>query len=67
MKKYKRTISPMIPGRGILMEVDDNKINYIHWDVPDEFFDRLRLFLASVLAGHTDDTKEVNSIFNELR
>lgn len=67
LTKYKKIIAPMVTGRGILMEVDGNKIDYVHWDDPNELVDRLRLLLASVSAGHTNHINEVNSIIEELR
>lgn len=67
LRKYKKIIAPMASGSGILMEVDDNKIDYLHWDNPNELIDRLRLLLASVSAGHTNHINEINSIVEELR
>jgi hypothetical protein len=54
-------------GRGMLMEVTDNTIDYVHWDDPNELVDRLRLLLGSQEAGHTGHTNEINSIIKELR
>lgn len=67
LKKYKKIIAPMVSGKGILMEADNNKIDYIHWDDPNELVDRLRLLIASASAGHTGHTNEINSIVEELR
>lgn len=67
LRKYKRIIAPMVSGKGILMEVDENKIDYVHWDDPNELVERLRLLLASVSAGHTNHINEINSIVEELR
>lgn len=49
------------------MEVDNNKINCIHWDYPNGLLDRLRLLLVSVSAGHTSHNNEINSIIEELK
>lgn len=68
LKKYKKIIAPMVSGKGILMEVNkSNKIDYIHWDDPNELVSRLRLLLSSVSAGHTGHRNEINSLIEELR
>ncbi|XP_070158059.1 uncharacterized protein [Polyergus mexicanus] len=53
--KYKNIIAPLISnkkaGRGIniprAMTLNDNKIDYVHWNDPNELVDRLRLLEAS--------------------
>ncbi|KYN14720.1 hypothetical protein ALC57_13063 [Trachymyrmex cornetzi] len=62
--KYKNIIAPLVldkkVGTGInkkanlprTMTLNDNKIDYIHWDDPNEIVDRLRLLEASRQAGH---------------
>lgn len=65
--RYKRIIAPMVSGGGVLMEVDDKKVDYINWDDPNELVDRLRLLFASVSAGRANRVNEVNSIVEELR
>lgn len=69
LEKYKKIIAPIVQGKGMFMEVDtnDTKIDYIHWDDPNELVDRLRLLLASQSAGHTGHKNEINSIIEELR
>uniref|UniRef100_A0A6P7H1N5 Uncharacterized protein LOC114349294 n=1 Tax=Diabrotica virgifera virgifera TaxID=50390 RepID=A0A6P7H1N5_DIAVI len=62
LKKYKKIIAPITEGKGLLMEVNNNKIDYVHWDDPNELVARLRLLLSSQLAGHTGHTNEINSI-----
>lgn len=52
----------MVSGKSILIQIDNNKIKYIHRDDPDEIVDRLRLLLPSVPSGHTGHTNEINSI-----
>jgi hypothetical protein len=54
-------------GGGMLMEVTDNIIDYVHWDDPNELVDRLRLLLGSQAAGHTGHNNEINSIIEELK
>ncbi|XP_071643638.1 uncharacterized protein [Temnothorax longispinosus] len=49
------------------MTLNDNKIDYVHWDDPNELVDRLRLLEASRLAGHTGHDNEIQSIIEELR
>ena len=44
---------------------DDNKINYIHWDDPNEIVDRLRLLEILRQTDHNDN--EILSIIEELR
>lgn len=71
--KYKNIISPMLApkkvGRGIpnTIALNDNKIDYIHWDDPNELVDRLRLLEASRQAGHNAHDNEILSIIEELR
>lgn len=68
LAKYKKIIAPMVTtGYGMLMESTENKIDYVHWDDPNELVDRLRLLLASQEAGHTGHLNEINSIVEELR
>ena len=38
---------------------DDNKINYIHWDDPNEIVNCLRLLEASRQAGHNGHNNEI--------
>lgn len=66
LKKYKKIIAPIVSGKGILLE-NRNKIDYIHWDNPNELVNRLRLLLSSTTAGHTGHMNEINSIIEELR
>jgi len=48
------------------MTLNDNKIDYIHWDDPNELVDRLRLLEASRQADHNAHDNEILSII-ELR
>jgi len=71
--KYKSIIAPLLSskrvGRGIprTVTLNDNKIDYIHWDDPNELVDRLRLLEASRQAGHNAHDNELLSIIEELR
>lgn len=66
LKKYKKIIAPIVSGKGIFLE-NFNKMDYIHWDNPNELVERLRLLLSSTTAGHTGHMNEINSIIEELR
>jgi len=71
--KYKSIIAPLLSskrvGRGIprTVTLNDNKIDYIHWDDPNELVERLRLLEASRQAGHNAHDNELLSIIEELR
>jgi len=70
--KYKSIIAPLLSkrvGRGISRTVtlNDNKIDYVHWDDPNVFVDRFRLLEASRQAGHNAHDNEILSIIEELR
>ena len=43
------------------MTLNDNKIDYIHWDYPNEIVDRLRLLEVSRQAGHNGHDNEILS------
>ena len=47
--------------------VNDNKIDFVHWDDPNELVDRLRLLEASRQAGNNSHDPEILSIHEELR
>ncbi|XP_070517669.1 uncharacterized protein [Cardiocondyla obscurior] len=70
--KYKSIIAPLLDkkvGQDIPSTVilNDNKIDYIHWNDRNEFVDRLRLLEASRHAGHNAHDNEILSIIEELR
>jgi len=56
-------------GRGIprTVTLNDDKIDYVHWDDPNELVDRLRLLEASRQVGHIVHDNEILSIIEELR
>ncbi|KYM96057.1 hypothetical protein ALC62_13290 [Cyphomyrmex costatus] len=57
-------------GKGVIpieMTLNDNKIDYVHWDDPNELVDRFRLLEASRQAGHNAHDNEILSIIEELR
>ncbi|KYN42689.1 hypothetical protein ALC56_02889, partial [Trachymyrmex septentrionalis] len=78
--KYKIIIAPLIaPGKKVetkinkrvdlsrTMTLNDNKIDYIHWDDSNEIVDRLRLLEASRQVGHNGHDNEILSIIEEFR
>lgn len=48
------------------MALNDNKIDYVHWNDPNELVDRLRLLEASRQAGNNAHDNEILSIIEEL-
>ena len=72
--KYKYIIAPLLNdkftiGKGLpnVATLNDNAIDYVHWDDPNELVDRLRLLEASRQAGHNAHDNEMLSIIEELR
>lgn len=80
--KYKNIIKKLFPprkdGRGMslsishqpaapMMDLTSSRIDYRHWDDPNELVDRLRLLYASKQAGNTGHSNEIISIFEELQ
>lgn len=74
--KYKHVIAPLLStiygkkvGTGLpcTMTLTENKIDYVHWDDPNELVDRLRLLEASSRAGNNAHDNEILSIIEELR
>jgi len=49
------------------MTLNDNAIDYVHWDDLNELGDRLRLLEASRQADHNPHDNEMLSIIEELR
>lgn len=52
---------------GNLMKLSNNQIDYIYFDDPNELVNRLRILVASQLAGHTGHNNEIMSIIEELK
>lgn len=50
-----------------LMEMSNSRVDYRHWDDPNELVDRLRLLIASKNAGNTGHSNEIISILEELQ
>ncbi|EZA50688.1 hypothetical protein X777_11120 [Ooceraea biroi] len=75
--KYLHVIAPLLStepktnsGRGLprAMTLNDNAIDYVHWDDPNELVvDHLRLLDASRQAGNNSHDSEMLSIIEELR
>jgi len=49
------------------MTLNDNAIDYVNWDDPNELVDRMRLLKASRQAGHNAHDNEMLSIIKELQ
>ena len=49
------------------MILNNNKIDYVHWDDPNELMDCFWLLDASCQAGHNTHDNEILSIIEELR
>ena len=54
-------------GLSYAMILNDNAIDYVHWDDPNELVDRLRLLDASHRAGNNAHDNEMLSIIEKLR
>ncbi|KAL6429511.1 hypothetical protein ACFW04_008292 [Cataglyphis niger] len=74
--KYKHVIAPLLQYAGAktgtgrapsTMRVTGNRVEYVHWDDPNELVDRLRLLDASRRAGNNAHDNEIQSIIEELR
>ena len=77
--KYKYVIAPLMSitpkkqknksrkGLPHTMILNDNAIDYVHWDDPNELVNRLRLLDASHRAGNNAHDNEMLSIIEELR
>jgi len=63
LKKQKNKSGKRLPHAMIL---NDNAIDYVHWDDPNELMN-LRLFDASHRAGNNAHDNEILSIIEELR
>lgn len=54
-------------GSGMTLKVNKNNTDYVYWNDLNELVDRLRLLVASTIAGHTGHNNEIISIIEELR
>lgn len=73
-KKWRNIIGPLVSGESRVgagipsaVRLTDNKIEYVHWDDPNELVNRLRLLDASHRAGNSAHDNEMLSIIEELR
>lgn len=70
--KYKTLIKPQLSfktkrsGRGVLT-VTDKRLEFVPWKDPNALVDRLRILIASQMAGHTGHNNEITSIIDALR
>lgn len=68
LKKYKKIIAPLTrikKGGNVLLKLQENS-TYSYWDDPNELVERLKLLLASHVAGNTGVINEITSIIEEL-
>lgn len=70
--KYTRIIKPMKnpvqARRGMgLLNVNNKKIEFVPWKNPNTLVNRLRLLIASQVAGHTGHNNEITYIIEELK
>ncbi|KMQ87271.1 hypothetical protein RF55_13491 [Lasius niger] len=63
--KYKQIIAPLMSIKP--KKKKSGKIDYVHWDDPNEQVDLLRLLDASRRAGHNAHDNEIQSIIEKLR
>lgn len=54
-------------GGGLTLKVNKHNTDYVYWDNVNELVDRLRLLVASMIAGHTGHNNEIISIVEELK
>lgn len=54
-------------GTGLTLKVNKHNTDYVYWDNVNELVDRLRLLVASMMAGHTGHNNEIISIIEELK
>lgn len=54
-------------GEGLTLKVNKHNTDYVYWDNVNELVDRLRLLVASMIAGHTGHNNEIISIVEELK
>lgn len=66
-RPLRRTQSLKLPSKGGLLNLSKNKIDYVWFNNPNELVDRLRLLLASQMAGNNAHHNEIVSIIEELR
>lgn len=52
---------------GGMLNLSNNKIDYVYFDNPNELVNRLRLLVASQMAGNNGHNNEIASILEELR
>jgi len=63
LNKLGKKVEKIIP-RAITL--NENKINYVHWDNTNELVDRLRLLEASRQTDHNAHDNEILSIIEEF-
>lgn len=66
-KPLRRTQSLKHYTTGGLLNLSNNKIDYVYYDDPNELINRLRLLIASQLAGNDSVNNEILFILEEMR
>lgn len=67
LTRLRRTQSFKKSTKGGMLNLSNKPIDYIYYDDPNEIVNRLKLLVASQLAGHTGHNNEMLSIEEELR
>ncbi|CAG9137606.1 unnamed protein product, partial [Plutella xylostella] len=52
---------------GVDSDIDEDLLNNVYWDDPNELIERLQLLIASKDAGNTNHDNEILSIIEELK
>lgn len=75
-KKYSKVVKHLEPkgtpkaarkGGAGLFRVNNKKIEYVPWKDPNTLVDRLRILIASQVAGHTGHNNEIVSLIEALK
>jgi hypothetical protein len=66
-KPLRRTQSLKSYTKGGLLDLSNNKIDYVYFDDPNEIINRMRLLIASQMAGNNSHNNELIAIIDELR
>ena len=58
--KYTQVISPLLKGKGIMTQVNNNPTQYSYWNDANELVDKLRLLISSQFAGNNNHINKIN-------
>lgn len=62
-----RVLKTFQQGKGLVMKFSESPVEYIYFDDVNELVERLKLLIASQIAGNTNHNNEIVSIIEELR